>query len=198
MCSPKVDLGWWGGSGGIGIRDGRQFRFKLVIGHIETITYSGGNSSALAAANCDPDYGWINGPEGSNKCYMYLKVQPDFSVIAFFLETSYSLLYSLKSVQLAKFFETRTPPIQRAFRTAEVDILTTAVTRQEFDCFSKITGNYYFCDPARFSFSFWKCLRSIAGKSQLLHWLLRLLLLPGTSREDIKPYMYTMYMTSVL
>merc|ERR1711962_1422006 len=34
---------------------------------------SGGNSSALAAANCDPDYGWINGPEGSNKCYMYLK-----------------------------------------------------------------------------------------------------------------------------
>ena len=196
MCSPKVDLGWWGGSGGI--RDGRQVWFKLKRGHIETISYSGGNSSALAAANCDPDYGWINGPEGSNKCYMYLKVQPDFSVIAFFLETSYSLLYSLKSVQLAKFFETRTPPIQRAFRTAEVDILTTAVTRQEFDCFSKITGNYYFCDPARFSFSFWKFLRSIAGKSQLLHWLLRLLLLPGTSREDIKPYMYTMYMTSVL
>ena len=68
----------------MGIRDGRQFRFKLVLGHIETITYSGGNSSALAAANCDPDYGWINGPEGSNKCYMYLKVQPDFSVIVFF------------------------------------------------------------------------------------------------------------------
>ena len=37
---------------------------------------SGGNSSALAlaAANCDPDYGWIDGPEGTNKCYMYLKV----------------------------------------------------------------------------------------------------------------------------
>ena len=34
----------------------------------------GGNSSALAAANCDPDYGWIDGPEGTNKCYMYLKV----------------------------------------------------------------------------------------------------------------------------
>ena len=129
MCSPKVDLGWWGGSGGI--RDGRQVWFKLKRGHIETISYSGGNSSALAAANCDPDYGWINGPEGSNKCYMYLKVQPDFSVIVFFLETSYSLLYSLKSVQLAKFFETRTPPIQRAFRTAEVDIQTTAVIQQD-------------------------------------------------------------------
>ena len=39
---------------------------------------SGGNSSALAAAaaNCDPDYGWIDGPEGTNKCYMYLKVGP--------------------------------------------------------------------------------------------------------------------------
>merc|ERR1719182_971639 len=38
---------------------------------------SGGNSSALAlaAANCDPDYGWIDGPEGTNKCYMYLKDQ---------------------------------------------------------------------------------------------------------------------------
>ena len=72
----------------------------------------------------------------------------------FFLETSYNLLNSLKSGQLVKIFEIRTPPIQRAFRMAEVDILTTAVTRQEFDCFSKITGNYYFCDPARSSFSF--------------------------------------------
>merc|ERR1719510_324868 len=35
----------------------------------------GGNSSALAAANCDPDYGWIDGPEGTNKCCMYLKDQ---------------------------------------------------------------------------------------------------------------------------
>ena len=26
-----------------------------------------------AAASCDPDYGWINGPEGTNKCYMILK-----------------------------------------------------------------------------------------------------------------------------
>ena len=119
-----------------------------------------------------------------------------FRSLFFFLETSYSLLNSLKSVQLARFFEIRTPRIQRAFRTAEVDILTTAVTRQEFDCFSKITGNYYFCDPARFSFSFWKFLRSIAGKPQLLHWLLRLLLLPGTCREDIKSYMFTRYLNT--
>ena len=26
-----------------------------------------------AAANCDPDYGWINGPDGTNKCYMVLR-----------------------------------------------------------------------------------------------------------------------------
>ena len=45
---------------------------------INTFPKSGGNSSALAAAaaNCDPDYGWIDGPEGTNKCYMYLKVGP--------------------------------------------------------------------------------------------------------------------------
>ena len=122
MCSPKVDLGWWGGSGGIGIRDGRQFRFKLKRCHIETISYSGGNSSALAAANCDPDYGWINGPQDSNKCYMYLKVRPDFLVV----------VLSGNQSQLVKFFEIRTPPIQRAFRTAEVDILTTVVIRQDF------------------------------------------------------------------
>ena len=98
---------------------------KLKRGHIETITYSGGNSSALAAANCDPDYGWINGPEGSNKCYMYLKVQPDISVDVF----------SRNQLQFVKFFEIRTPPIQRAFLTAEVDILTTAVIRQDFYLF---------------------------------------------------------------
>ena len=32
--------------------------------------------TAAAAASCDPDYGWINGPEGSNKCYMVLRVGP--------------------------------------------------------------------------------------------------------------------------
>ena len=26
-----------------------------------------------AAASCDPDYGWINGPDDSNKCYMILR-----------------------------------------------------------------------------------------------------------------------------
>merc|ERR1712203_1208456 len=26
-----------------------------------------------AAASCDPDYGWINGPDGTNKCYMVLR-----------------------------------------------------------------------------------------------------------------------------
>ena len=26
-----------------------------------------------AAANCDPDYGWINGADGTNKCYMVLR-----------------------------------------------------------------------------------------------------------------------------
>ena len=26
-----------------------------------------------AAASCDPDYGWINGPDGTNKCYMILR-----------------------------------------------------------------------------------------------------------------------------
>ena len=43
---------------------------------INAFPKSVGNSSALAlaAANCDPDYGWIDGPEGTNKCYMYLKV----------------------------------------------------------------------------------------------------------------------------
>ena len=35
--------------------------------------------TAEAAASCDPDYGWINGPEGSNKCYMVLKVGRYFS-----------------------------------------------------------------------------------------------------------------------
>ena len=34
------------------------------------------NMTAAAAASCDPDYGWINGPEGSNKCYMVLRVGP--------------------------------------------------------------------------------------------------------------------------
>ena len=53
----------------------------------------------------------------------------------FFLETSYNLLNSLKSGQLVKIFEIRTPPIQRAFLTAEVDILTTAVIRQDFYLF---------------------------------------------------------------
>jgi len=33
------------------------------------------NMTAEAAANCDPDYGWINGPDGSNKCYMVLRDQ---------------------------------------------------------------------------------------------------------------------------
>ena len=28
-----------------------------------------------AAASCDPDYGWINGPEGTNKCYYILRDQ---------------------------------------------------------------------------------------------------------------------------
>merc|ERR1712123_68790 len=31
------------------------------------------NMTAEAAASCDPDYGWINGPDGTNKCYMVLK-----------------------------------------------------------------------------------------------------------------------------
>ena len=25
------------------------------------------------ASECDPDYGWLEGPEGSNKCYMLIK-----------------------------------------------------------------------------------------------------------------------------
>jgi len=24
-------------------------------------------------ADCDPDYGWLPGPDGSNKCYMLVK-----------------------------------------------------------------------------------------------------------------------------
>ena len=32
------------------------------------------NMTEEAAASCDPDYGWINGPDGTNKCYMVLKV----------------------------------------------------------------------------------------------------------------------------
>ena len=28
-----------------------------------------------AAASCDPDYGWINGPDGTDKCYMVLRVK---------------------------------------------------------------------------------------------------------------------------
>merc|ERR1712198_326329 len=28
-----------------------------------------------AAASCDPDYGWINGPDGTNKCYYILRDQ---------------------------------------------------------------------------------------------------------------------------
>ena len=52
-----------------------------------------------------------------------------------FLETSCNLSNSLKSGHGSKFFEIRTPPIQRAFRTAEVDILTTAVIRQDFYLF---------------------------------------------------------------
>ena len=31
--------------------------------------------TAEAAASCDPDYGWINGPDGSNRCYMVLRVR---------------------------------------------------------------------------------------------------------------------------
>merc|ERR1711970_1098992 len=31
------------------------------------------NMTAEAAASCDPDYGWINGPDGTNKCYMVLR-----------------------------------------------------------------------------------------------------------------------------
>merc|ERR1712215_666430 len=31
------------------------------------------NMTVEAAANCDPDYGWINGPDGTNKCYMVLR-----------------------------------------------------------------------------------------------------------------------------
>ena len=52
----------------------RAYLKKSIL--INAFPKSGGNSSALAlaAANCDPDYGWINGPEGTNKCYMYLKV----------------------------------------------------------------------------------------------------------------------------
>ena len=37
-------------------------------------------STAEAAANCDPDYGWINGPEGTNKCYMILRVNREHSL----------------------------------------------------------------------------------------------------------------------
>jgi len=39
------------------------------------------NMTADAAASCDPDYGWINGPEGSNKCYMVLRVRREAMVI---------------------------------------------------------------------------------------------------------------------
>lgn len=31
------------------------------------------NSTATGTAGCDPDYGWISGPEGSNVCYMILR-----------------------------------------------------------------------------------------------------------------------------
>ena len=122
-------------------------------------------------------------------------------------QTFRSLFFSGNHLQLVKFFEIRT--IGQNLWNQD-----TAYSA----CFPNGGGGYpdYSCDPARvwlffenywkllllwsckiFIF-FWKCLRSIAGKSQLLHWLLRLLLLPGTSREDIKPYMYTMYMTTVL
>ena len=178
MCSPKVDLGWWGGSGGIGIRDGRQFRFKLVIGHIETITYSEGNSSALAAANCDPDYGWINGPEGSNKCYMYLKVQPDFSVIVFFWKpfTTCRILWNQdnwsKSLKSGHRLFSMLSERRRWISWLQLWSGKTLIFL--------VTGNFYYCNQAKSWLSFWKSLRSIAGKPQLLHWLLRLLLLPGT------------------
>merc|ERR1712233_155694 len=57
-------------------RDKIMLLFFLPIAAASPLS-SGGNSSALAlaAANCDPDYGWIDGPEGTNKCYMYLKDQ---------------------------------------------------------------------------------------------------------------------------
>ena len=34
-----------------------------------------------AAASCDPDYGWINGPDGTNKCYMVLRVKCSISIL---------------------------------------------------------------------------------------------------------------------
>merc|ERR1712130_978718 len=53
-----------------------MFLFFIPIAAASPLS-SRGNSSAVAvaAANCDPDYGWIDGPEGTNKCYMYLKDQ---------------------------------------------------------------------------------------------------------------------------
>merc|ERR1719510_2788348 len=52
-----------------------MFLFFIPLAAATPLPSGGGNSSALAAANCDPDYGWIDGPEGTNKCYMYLKDQ---------------------------------------------------------------------------------------------------------------------------
>merc|ERR1719308_788071 len=31
------------------------------------------NATPEQRASCDPDYGWLPGPEGSNKCYMFIK-----------------------------------------------------------------------------------------------------------------------------
>jgi len=31
------------------------------------------NETAAAQSGCDPDYGWLPGLEGSNKCYMFIK-----------------------------------------------------------------------------------------------------------------------------
>ena len=31
------------------------------------------HENGTKSAECDPDYGWLEGPEGSNKCYMLIK-----------------------------------------------------------------------------------------------------------------------------
>ena len=38
-----------------------------------------------AAASCDPDYGWINGPDGTNKCYMVLRYSVGYIIAKRFL-----------------------------------------------------------------------------------------------------------------
>ena len=41
----------------------------LQYGWLAEANHQNGSKQAV----CDPDYGWLPGPDGSNKCYMLIK-----------------------------------------------------------------------------------------------------------------------------